>query len=123
MEHLGAFRTCQAEFNHQLATVADTQRECVGTGVETVEGLLGLGVEEESTGPALGRTEYVAVGEASAEDNHLNLVEGLAARDEVGHHHVLHVETGQVEAPSHLALTISAFLANDGGLGLVKGEG
>ena len=107
----------QAELHHQLASVADAQREGVVAGIELIQGLLGLRVVEEGAGPSFGRTQHVAVGESAAEDNHIDLLECLAPADEVGHHHVFHVEAGQIERVGHLALTVGAFLADDGSLG------
>ena len=114
MQHLGSLGTSQTEFHHQLATVTDTQRQGVLAGIELVEGLLSLGVEEEGTSPSLGRTQYVGVRETAAEHNHVDVLKGLATGNQVGHHHVLHVETGQIQAVSHLTLTIGTLLADDG---------
>ena len=104
----------QAQFHHQLAAVAHTERQCVGARIEPVESLLCLGVEEESARPALGRAQHIAVGEASAEHNHADVVERFAAADEVGHHHILDVEARKVKRIGHLALAVGAFLAYDG---------
>ena len=44
----------ETQLHHQLTAVADTQRKGVLTGIEAVDGLLGLGAEEDSTCPSLG---------------------------------------------------------------------
>ncbi len=54
-------RFYQPQFDHQLTTVAETQRKSVGTRIETLERAPGLLVVEERAGPALGRTAYVGV--------------------------------------------------------------
>ena len=113
----------QSKFNHQLTAVADAEGEGVLAGIELVERLLGLRVEEEGTRPALGRTEHVAVGEATAEDDEVDILERLAPRDEVGHHHVLHVEAGQIHGVGHLALAVGTLLTDDGSLGTHGGVG
>lgn len=131
VEHLGfglaGGGAYQSEFHHQLAAVADTEGEGVGAAVEAVEGGLGFRVVEEGAGPALGRAEDVGVGEAAAEDYHLYVVQRFAARGEVGHGYVLHVEAGQMEGIGHLPLAIGALLADDGGthaaLGAAVGVG
>ena len=51
----------EVEFHHELATIADTERQRILAGIETVERLLGLGVVEERSSPSLGRAEHVAV--------------------------------------------------------------
>ena len=105
----------EAEFHHQLASVADTERQGVLAGVETFESGLRLRVVEERACPTLGRTKDIAVRESTAEDNHIDFVEGFAARNEVGHRDVLHVKACQVEGISHFALAVRTFLADNGG--------
>ena len=114
VQHLGPCGAGESQFHHQLATVADAERQGVLAGVELVQRLLGLGVEEEGTGPSLGRAQHVAVGEAAAEDNHVDILQRLATTDEVGHHHVLDVEAGQIERIGHLTLAVGTLLADDG---------
>ncbi len=104
-------RIDEVKLHHELAAVAYAERERVLAGIEAVERLLCLGVVEECARPALGRAEHVGVGEASAEDNHVHLVQSLAAGDEVGHCHVLDIEAGEIERIRHLALAVGAFLA------------
>ena len=109
-------RVDEVEFHHQLASVADTERQGVLTGIELVECLLSLRVEEECTCPSLGRTEHVGVRESTAEHNHVDILQSLAAAHKVGHHHVLHVESGEIQRVSHFALTVCSLLADDGSL-------
>ena len=117
MQHFCTLGASQPEFYHQLTAIADAERQSVLAGIEPVEGFLGLRVVKESSCPSLGRAENVAVGEATAEDDEVHFVERLATGDEVSHHHVLHVEAGQIETVGHLALTIGALFADDGSLG------
>ena len=114
VQHLGTLSTCQAEFDHKLATVTDTERQRVLAGIELIERFLSFGIEEECTSPAFSRTKYVGVREAAAEHNHVDILKCLASRNQVGHHHVFHIEACQIEAISHLALTISTLFADDG---------
>ena len=113
----GAFRVEQAELHHQLATVADAQREGVGAVVEPAECLACGVVPEEARSPSLGRTEHVGVRESAAEHYHVYVVESLAAAHEVGHMHVLHLETGEVERIGHLTVAVDPLLAYDGRTG------
>ena len=58
MQHLGlllVLRIDEVELNHQLAAVADAERQGVLAGIELVESLLSLRVEEECSCPSLGR--------------------------------------------------------------------
>ena len=110
-------RVDEVEFRHQLATVADAQRERILARIEAVERLLGLGIVEEGTRPSLGRSQDVGVGESATEDDHIDLLQGLATTNEVGHHHVLHLEACEVEGVGHLALAIGALLTDDSRLG------
>ena len=106
----------EVELNHELATVTDTERESVLASVELVERLLSLRVVEECACPTLSRTENVRVREATAEDDHVHVLECLTTGDKVGHHNVLHVEASEVERVSHLAFAVSTLLADDGSL-------
>ena len=58
----------------------------------------------------------MGVGKSATEHNHLYVVQSLATRYKVGHHHILHVESGQIEAVRHLALAVGTLLAYDGSL-------
>ena len=52
------------QLSHQLTTIADTQREGVFAGIELIQSLFSLGVEEESASPTFSRAQYVRVREA-----------------------------------------------------------
>ena len=107
-------RFYEAEFHHELATVADTERECVFAGIEAAQGFACLLVVEETAGPSFGGTEHVGVGETAAEDYHVHVVEGFAAAGEVGHVHILHVESGQIEGVGHFAVAVHTLFADYG---------
>ena len=109
------FGVDQSQFNHQLAAVADTEREGVFAGVEVVEGRLGLGIEQEGTGPPLGGTQYVGVGETAAEGNDIDILQGLTTADKVGHRDIFHIEAGQPEGIGHFAFGVGSLLTDDGG--------
>ena len=104
----------QTKFYHQLATVADTEAQGIRASIEAVEGGLSLGIEEEGSGPSLGTAEDIAVGESSAECDDVDVVEGLAAADEVGHGDVFHVESCEPEGVGHLAFGVGSLFADDG---------
>ena len=112
---LFVFGIDEIEFHHELTTVADTEREGVGTCVEAVECFLSLRIEEEGSSPTLGTAEDVAVGETTTEDDEVDVVEGFATSDEVGHGDIFHVEASKIEHIRHFALTIRSFLTDDGG--------
>ena len=115
MLHCGAFRVSridEVELNHELAAIAYAEAQGVLTAIEAFEGCLSLVVPEESSGPSFGRTEHIGVGESAAEHYHVHIVESLASRHEVGHMHILHVETGQIERIGHLAVAVHTFLSD-----------
>ena len=103
VHHVCLFPVCcllfvqKSEFNHQLTSVADTQRESVRARIESFERLFGFRVVEECSCPSFGTAQHVAVGKAAAEDNHVDRFQCLASCNQVGHHHVLHVEACQIE--------------------------
>ena len=56
MQHLravGVLGVDKTQLHHELTAVADAERESVLTGIELVESLLCLRVEEEGTSPSL----------------------------------------------------------------------
>ena len=107
-------RINEVQLCHKLAAVAYTERECVLTGIELVESLLSLRVVEEGACPSLCRAKHVAVGESSAEHYHVDVLQSLASADEVGHHHVLHVETCEIQRVCHLTVAIGTLFTYDG---------
>ena len=112
--HAASFAIAQqAQFNHQLAAVADTQREGVGAFVEVLEGTFGVFVPQKAAGPAFGGAEYVGVRETAAEHYHIHILESFAACHKVGHVYVFDIEAGQIERICHLAVAVHALFAND----------
>ena len=103
----------EVEFHHELATVADTEGERVGTCIEAVEGFLCLRIEEEGSSPTLGTAEDVAIGESTTEDDEVDVVEGFATSDEVGHGDVFHIEASKMEHIRHFAFAIRSLLTDD----------
>ena len=71
---LFVFGIDEVEFHHELATVADTEGERVGTCIETVEGFFCLRIEEEGSSPTFGTAEDVAIGESTTEDDHVDFL-------------------------------------------------
>ncbi len=117
VEHLGtesrSVAVEETKLDDELATVADTERECVGAGIETVKGFACFLVVEECSSPALCGAENVGIGETAAEDDHVDILKRLATAHEVGHVDILDIEASEVESVGHLAIAIDAFLTND----------
>ena len=103
----------EVEFHHELATVADTEGEGVGTCIEAVEGFFCLRIEEEGSSPTLGTAENVAVRESTTEDDEVDVVEGFTASDEVGHGDIFHIEASKMEHICHFAFAIRSLLTDD----------
>ena len=76
---LFVFGIDEIEFHHELTTVADTEREGVGTCIEAVECFLSLRIEEEGSSPSLGTAKHVTIGETTTEDD--EVVADLWAKD------------------------------------------
>ena len=110
---LFVFRIKQSQFGHQLTAVADAEAHRIFTCVKTIDGLLGLLVIKDTGSPPLGGTEHVGVGESAAEDDEVHIFERFTPRSEVGQMHVFHVEAGQIERISHLALTVCTLVAQN----------
>ncbi len=106
-------RIDEVQHNHQLATVADTERKGILTGLELIESLLSLRLDEECTSPTLGRTENVGVRETTAEYDEVHILQSLTNRNQVGHHHILYFEAGEIHRVCHLTLTIGTLLTDD----------
>ena len=122
---VGAARVDEFQFVHQLTTVANAERQSVGTLVEVFEGLASLLVVLERACPTLCRAEYVAVGESAAINDEIDILQSLPARSEVGHVYVLHVEARKIHRVSHFAVAVDALFADycslDAGLGTTLG--
>jgi hypothetical protein len=111
-----AARDQLVQVGHHLATVAHAEGEAVVTLEEALEGIAGTAVEQGRLGPAFTGTQYVAVGEAAAGHQALELVQVDTAGENVAHVHVDRVETGTVERRRHFHLTVDALLTQDGNL-------
>jgi hypothetical protein len=72
-------------------------------------------VENKSSCPSLGRTEYIGVGESAAKDYHAYVVKSFAAALKVRHGHILNVKSCQPEGIGHFAFTIGSLLTDYGG--------
>ncbi len=102
------------QVGHHLAAVADAEAEAVATIEEGLELVAGARVEEDGLGPALAGAQHVAVGEAAAGRQALEVVQRDAPGDDVAHVHVHRLEAGAVEGGGHLQLAVDALLAQDG---------
>jgi hypothetical protein len=71
----------EVQLGHELATVADTEAQGVGTGVKPFDGITGLGIVKKRSCPSFGRPEDVGIGKAAGKDDEANVVEGFASGD------------------------------------------
>ena len=69
---------------------------------------------EECTSPTLGRTENIGVRETTAEYDKVYILQSLTTGNQVGHHHILYIEAGEIHRVCHLTLTIGTLLTDDG---------
>ena len=107
---------------HHLAAVADAEREGVAAVEEGGELLGQRRVEQDRARPAFAGAQRVAVAEAAAGDEALELVEPRAAGLQVAHVHVEGVEAGLRHRVAHLDVAVDALLAQDGELGPRRGD-
>ena len=107
------FRVNEVQFHHQLTAITNTQWKCIFTSVIFVESFFSFRVEEESTCPTFGRTQYVGVGETTAVNNHVHIFQCLASADKVGHCNVFHIESCQIQWVGHFAFAIRTLLADN----------
>ncbi len=118
MVHLGMLRhghiaIDEPEFHHELTTVADSEAECIFSFVEGIESRLCFGVVQERAGPSFCGTEHIGIREATDKHDHVHAGEVFASRHEVGHVHIFHVETREVQGVCHFSVAVHTFLAND----------
>src|SRR5690606_20214410 len=105
------------EVAHHLAAVANTQRERILPVKESGEFIPCTRVEQDGLGPAFTRTQDVAIGEAAASHQPMEILERHAATDDIAHVHVMRLETGAIERRRHLYLTVDALLPQDSHFG------
>ena len=114
-----SFRYDVLELRQHLAAVAHAEREGVLPVEELLEHRLELAVEEDRPRPAAARAQHVAVAEAAARDEALEIGKVHATREEVGHVHVHALEARERERRRHLDVPVHALLAQDGHAGLL----
>ncbi len=110
----GGICTEEVELDHKLAAVADTKTQGVGTGIELAQCFCSTLVPAETGSPAFCRAKNVAVGETTAEYNHIDILESFATAGKVGHMHIANIETCHKERVSHFAVTVDTFLSDNG---------
>ena len=110
------FRTDQAKLDQQLAAVANAQAQGVFAGKEIAERFPGFFIVQERTRPAFGRAKHVGIAETSHKGNHIYIFQRFPSRDEIGHMNILHIHTGHIHSPGHVAVTVYSLLADDGSL-------
>ena len=84
MVHLHLVQAVYLELAEHLAAVADAERESVFAPEELLEHRLEPVVEEDRTRPAGTGAEHIAVGEAAAGDEPLEILEIHAPGNEIG---------------------------------------
>jgi hypothetical protein len=99
---------------HHLATVADAECEGVLAVEEGGEFVAAAVVHQDGPRPAEAGAEHVAVGEAAAGDQALEVLEADAAGQNVAHMDVDRSKAGLVEGRSHFVMAVDALLAQDG---------
>ncbi len=103
----------RAQIAHHLAAVADPEREGIAAPEERFELVARARVEQDGLGPALARAQHIAVGEAAAGREALEVLQAHAPGDDVAHVHVDRLEAGAVERRGHLDLAVDTLLAQD----------
>jgi len=103
----------RAQLRHHLAAVADAQREGVLAAEERGEHLAQRVPLQDRGRPAAAGTEHVAIAEAAAGDQGIEVLQVEATSDEVAHVHVERIETGAVERHRGFDLAVDALLAQD----------
>ena len=114
-----ALRGDEPEESHELAAVADTKREGIGSVVKRLELRPERLVESDAARPALRGVEDVGVAEPAAEDDPAEIFEPHGAGEQVGHGDVPRLHARGVDRGAHLAVTVGALLAEDANLHLV----
>ena len=117
MQHPGwlfVLRIDQVQLHEELTAVADPYREHVLPGKEPFQGRPCFVIILECTGPALGRTQHVAVGESAHGTDEPNVLQRFPPGDQVGHVHIPHVKPRQIHGMGHLPLGIAALFTNNG---------
>ena len=102
---------------HHLATVAHAECKRVWPSEEFGELVAQFAVEQDRFRPAFARAQHVAVAEPAAGGQHLEGVQLHAACHQVGHMHIVGIETGAGEGGGHFHLAVHALFAQDGDFG------
>src|SRR5262249_7158394 len=96
-----------------LAAVADAEGEGVRTLEETLKLRAHVLVEQDRFGPALTRSKHIAIGEAAAGDQALELAERAAASQQIRHMHIMGDKASPLEHSPSLDLTVHTLLAQN----------
>src|SRR5690606_28389536 len=89
---------------------------------EGLELVTRAGVIEDGLRPPLPRTQYIAVGEAAARGDAMEVMQRDAARDDVAHMDIDGGKAGSIEGRGHLYLAVDPLLAQDRNLGTRAGR-
>ena len=100
-----------------MAAVAHAQCQRVWVGEEGGKLVAQSRMEQNRFRPAFARTEYVAVAEAAARRQHFEVGKVDAACHQVGHMHVVGIESGAGEGGGHFDLSVHALFAQNGDFG------
>ena len=105
------------QVGHHLAAVAHAECECVRSSEEFGELVAQFAVEQNGFRPAFARAQHVAITEPAASGQHLEGTQLHAACHQVGHMHIVGIETGAGEGGGHFHLAVHALFAQDGDFG------
>ncbi len=109
-----AARDQLAQVGHHLTAVAHAERQRLRTMEEGRELIAHALVEQNRLRPALARAQHVAVGEAAAGYQGMEIAQTGPAGQQVAHMHVDGVKAGTMEGGRHFNVGSSPLLAQDG---------
>ena len=109
-----AARDQLAQIGHHLTAVAHAERQGLRTMEEGRELIAHALVEQNRLRPAFTCPQHVAVGEAAAGHQGMEIAETGAARQQVAHMHVNGVKASAMEGRRHFNVRVHTLLAQDG---------
>src|SRR5258706_9754157 len=95
---------------HHLAAVAYAERKAIGASEKRLELVARPAIEQYRLGPALARSQYVAVGKSAARGESLESGQADTPGNDVAHVHVEGVEPGALKRRCHFDLTVDSLL-------------
>ncbi len=98
------------QVTHHLTAVTDPKGKGVVTLEKRLELIPGLGIEQDGLGPTFTGTQYISIGETTTGHQTVETIQGHPARQDVTHVHIYRTETGGVEGPGHLDMSVHTLL-------------